>query len=771
MKKINLLRMVVCLLLSLFMATSCSSTDDEGFDDEPELVSEVEDAISDELDDAGDDEGFGDDGDVAGGDDFEDEGFGDDDVAGGDDFEDDGEVDAGAGDDFGDDDFGDDDFGDDDLAGGDDDFGDEDFGDEDFDDDSFEDDGFGDVAEAVDGGDDFDSFDAEEAVSEALTQDVAINEPESVGDGFDIDEPAPIVEEEPIAPAETFAETINISSIDFKSSEGGGGIIMIKTSAPASISQRENPEQRQMMIDIDSATIPESLKRPFIMKDFSGTPFAGLNAYEQEDGNTVSLVVQMKQGYALPGVQQEGNSILVLANGNVAPTMAQVDEEQPDASNTFVAQAPTGGQGIMSAANFNDFIRNNQRYYGRPISIQASQVQVRDLINFIADESGANILVSNNVKGQMSLKLREVPWDQALVTVMKSHGLGYVREGSVLRISTLKELEEIATMVSLSQRNIDNLQPKKVKMFTINFADTKEVEDTVKKLLTPEKGIITVDKRTNNVIVTDTDEVLKKVSSIIQNLDVAPSQVMIEGKIVEAQESFIQRVGMRWGTANGVNEISPNGGRSGSPILMRPSVNLNSTTEDDITAAAGLFSLSIGTLKTIGDLTARLALSETENLTKILSSPRIIAVNKEKAEITQETEALTVTSTVSDGIVSRVVERTPVKLNLSVTPQITNTDSVMMDFEVTREFLGSVEDTQSLARAVNKRSAKSKMLVKSGETAVIGGIYDSLGLTGVTGPVGLKDIPIIGWLFKSRVKDSRKNELIIFLTPKIQKKG
>ena len=198
---------------------------------------------------------------------------------------------------------------------------------------------------------------------------------------------------------------------------------------------------------------------------------------------------------------------------------------------------------------------------------------------------------------------------------------------------------------------------------------------------------------------------------------------------------------------------------------------MNSTSVGEISGAAGLFSLSIGTLKSLGDLTASLALSENENLTKILSSPRIIAVNKERAEISQQTEVLTVTSTVSDGVVSNNIERKPVSLKLSVTPQITNNGKVMMDFNVSRGFPGPVEDTQTLARAVNSRSARSKIQVNSGETAVIGGIYDSLGLTGESGPIGLKDIPILGWLFKSKVKENRKNELIIFLTPKILNKG
>ncbi len=747
MKMRNLLWMVICLL-SLTLFTSCTSTDD-GFDDGSDVLTEVEEAIDEELeDDEGfddeegddfadsDDEGFGDEGED---DDFADEGFDDE---GGDDFADSG--DEGFGDDEGDD-FGDDDFGD---EGGD------DFADA-------EDDGFGEEVAVND--DDFDDFAEEGAISESVNQDEAIEE--AITEPIEEIEQVAI-EEEPIIeePIEQSVANNAVSSIDFDSVEGNTGVIVIKTASPAEISQRVNNDQRQMVIDIFNTTIPESLKRPFIMKDFNGTPFAGLNAYQQDNGTTTSVVIQMRPGTSMPQIQQEGNSILAMASsGAISPVASN---EAPEESQTYIPKAPMN-KGILSANNFYEFLIGNANYYGKPISIQANNVNIRDLLNFISEESGANIIVSKDVKGQISLKLRQVPWDQALVTIMKSNSLGYVREGNVLRIATLKELEGLATAIKKTHDNISQLQPALVKTYTINYADPGQIVGNIKLVLTPNKGRAIMDTRTNTMIITDSQEVQSKVAKIIKLLDIKPKQVLIEGKIVEAQEKFTQNIGVQWGAKNGSSIVDQSGGPFGSPILIQPRVEMNSSNFSQISAASGFASLTIGTLKSIGDLTASLALSENENLTKILSQPRILAMNKERAEISQKAEVLTITSTVDNGVVSEKVERKPVTLRLQVTPQITNNNDVLMDFNVSRAFPGAIENTQTLARAVNERAAKSKVIVKSGETAVIGGIYDSLGLKGETGPAGLRKIPIIGWLFKSKVKENTKNELLIFLTPKV----
>ncbi len=410
----------------------------------------------------------------------------------------------------------------------------------------------------------------------------------------------------------------------------------------------------------------------------------------------------------------------------------------------------------------------NQNFFGRNISLQVKDADVRDVVNFLAEESGANIVMSDDVTGKISLKLRRIPWDQALVTVMRTKSLGYVRQGNVLRISTLKALQaetEATNKIIEAQKAI---VPSIVQVIPVSYADLEELSRSVVPFLSKD-GRLVFDKRTSTIVVTDKQETVERVQKLVKTLDIPPAQVSIESKIVEAVEEFDNFIGVNWSFSGAPVLLSSTGGADSAPINMNLGVNSATLTRGFTGASPFNANLNIGTLDIFGDLNAALTLAERDSLAKVISSPRISAMNREKSTIKQESENVTIINTRSEqtGIITKSEKRTPFSLELSVTPQITADGGVIMDLDVKREFLGPLLDAETGARAINKRSAKTKVLVRNGQTTVIGGIYTSDETEASNGIPGLKNLPIIGWLFKSKSFQRSKNELLIFLTPRI----
>ena len=438
-------------------------------------------------------------------------------------------------------------------------------------------------------------------------------------------------------------------------------------------------------------------------------------------------------------------------------------EEKFDEGEESVDETSDGGDlnlKVLGARSLEEFLMNNNRFYGKNISLSLSGVDIREAIKFIAEESGANLVLSEQVKGNVYMKLRDVPWDQALITLLRSNRLGYVRQGTVIRISTLKQLQEESQASKAILEAQKALMPLHVRVVSVSYADVEKLSAQLTPFLTPSRGKLVIDPRTSSVIITDTDMVLNRLSALIKRLDLPPEQVMIESRVVEATEAFSRSLGISWGASGIETELGSSS--SGDPLFIKPSFGVR--------PAGGVLSFNIGTLDFLGDLDATLELAETDSTARVISSPRIVTINKEPSKISQSGEVISIgTVTQEGGTIASKVERTSVTLSLSVTPQITASGGVIMDVDVQRQFPGAIEDRATLARAVNSRSAKTKVLVQNGETAVIGGIYDTRESQGESGVPILMDIPVLGWLFKSRSYENRKNELLIFLTPRVMK--
>lgn len=584
-------------------------------------------------------------------------------------------------------------------------------------------------------------------------------------------EELPPQEEVPPQVEQPTSPSNKVMAIHYLASKNGG-TVEIKTSLPADYSVRPNASANQYVIEIQNAILPDSLKRPYIMKDFESA-IGSINAYQNPGGTTARIVVQMK-GPGEPVVSQEGNTLLVLppdapqvqmAASSAAPKEGATPPDGDAAS--YDVKSASKDEKILGARTLDEFLMGGGRFYGTPISIETKDADVRDVISFIGEHSGVNLVISDDVEGKVTLKLRQVPWDQALVIVMRSRGLGYTRQGNVLRITKLSTLQAEAQAAKQIVDSQQTLSPLKVKVMPVSFANVADLEKQVKPFLTTTRGQVVSDARTSSLIITDTADVLMRVERLVKELDIPPAQVMIEGKIVEAGETFSRQVGVNWSLSGSPVTLAENGGVRGTPLRLQSDFGVVSLNPTQLGAQNGSFGLRIGRMDFLGNLNAALSLAQADSLVRIISSPRIVTINKEKAEISQKGETISVTSTVSGETITPMVTRTPVELKLDVTPQITSEGSVMLDVNVLRQFAGGIVDPNSQARPVNSRSAKTKVLVANGQTAVIGGIYQSDETESETGVPVLKDVPVLGWLFKQKSQQKDKNELLIFLTPRI----
>jgi type IV pilus assembly protein PilQ len=578
--------------------------------------------------------------------------------------------------------------------------------------------------------------------------------------------PAPVPTPEPAEPVpapQPVVEKAAVRDIKFLNNPGGG-TVLIETSKPVSYQTRLNTATQQFVIELADVDLPPGLQRPFNTAG-AGSRIGGINAYQSAGSTTARIVVQLAgTGGAEPIVQQEGTSLVIIPPAPPVVAKSAPPMELPVSEDS---EAPRKGQSL-SARTLDEFLTGNQKFVGRNISLQVKDADVRDVVNFLAEESGANIVMSDDVEGKISLKLRRVPWDQALVTVMRTKGLGYVRQGNVLRISTLKSLQaetEATQRILEAQKNI---VPAVVEVIPVSYANIEDLTKTLGAFMSKD-GRVVADSRTSTLILTDKGEVVERVRKLIKTLDIPPAQVSIESKIVEAVENFQNFLGVNWNFSGAALNMSPSGGHQGAPIDL--TLGMSSATLSRNFQGSNPFNstLQIGTLDFFGDLTATLTLAERDSLAKVISAPRISAMNREKSTITQEGETVAVISSRNEqtNTVTKQDKKTPYKLELQVTPQITADGGVIMDLKVRREFPGPIEDEETKSRGVNKRSAETKVLVRNGQTAVIGGIYTSDETEASSGVPGLKNLPIIGWLFKNKSFERTKNELLIFLTPRI----
>ncbi len=708
-------------------------------------------------------------------------------LGGGDDFADD---DFGAGDDFGDD------LGGDEFAASDD-FGGDEFANESFDDESFDD-------EFADEG-----FEVSSTNKAQVDQQLAEDELGGFDDFSEFEEETPLQDEfafeaepivdEPVAgPVVDVPQTVSdsgnqITNLEYKAYENGGTVV-IETTSPAQYQKIVDPELNQVIIQVDDVFLPERFKRPYVTKDFK-QDIATINAYADATG-AARFVIQLKRPIE-PAIQQEGNSILVMTAGGVPMQQAGADplegsgpDEQPldqlvsenqmDIPEDQAGGAAGGGmqvgvrtsRGGVSPANGmpsssleqsfgglekSGLALNAGNFAGEKINLEFVDEEVRTIIEVIAELSGVNLIMDKEVEGKTSIKLRDVPWDQALLVLLRSQGLGYVKQGSVLRIAKQATLSQEAQAVSnqiKSEKQAKLLSGGiKVKYIPVSYAKVSELAGKLKDF-TSSEGKVAFDDRTSSLVITDYGEYIDRIADLVRALDTAPMQVEIEAKLIEARETFIRESGINWDIGG---QPFPFGDQTGT---------ISSGLSGNLASNGFSLDLNIGTFDIFGDLSAALAVFESDDKIKVLSQPRIVTMNKVPAEIKQTLQVPFQQTTVAvSGPPVVTFELLDVVLGLKVTPQITFKGDVILEVEVNRDFAGA--QNQDGSRELNKRNAKSTVMVKNGKTAVIGGIYQLDDGDIETGIPLLKDIPLLGNLFKQNREEKIKSELLLFLKPKI----
>lgn len=553
-----------------------------------------------------------------------------------------------------------------------------------------------------------------------------------------------------------------ITNLEYKSFESGGTVV-ITAEQSFDYQVREEPQFNQTVIEIADIQLPEKFKLPYIAKDF-GQPVATINAYQDNGATTARVVIQYKNS-TKPSIEKKDNSLLVMnsntgGGGAETPIMGSGGDEI-EADMTVAATAsdsPTASGNVAP---------------NRPITLEMDDVEIREVIKLIADEVNINIIMDSSIKGPTSVHLKKVPWEEALNVILRSHSLGYVRQGNVMRIApqdTLtKEATAFAERITKEDQAKRALANRKVKVFPVNYADVDDLAGKLTPFLTisgqggAAGGGMTIDlpgravgdKRSNSIVVTDYEEVMERIERVIRTLDIPPLQVLLEGKIVEANENFLREFGLQWTSTNSDVGIA---GKTGTLV--------STVRGDGVPQGAGLFQqLTIGSFDILGEISAILGILEREEKVKVLSSPRVMAMNKEKSIIKQSTQLPITQQTVSNGVVTTSVSFQEAVLSMEVTPQVTFTGDTILDIKVQRDVPGAPNSGGNIA--INKREASGKVLVKNGQTMVMGGIYDMNESVAEAGIPWLKDIPVLGYLFKSKKKQLIKNELVIFMTPKI----
>jgi type IV pilus assembly protein PilQ len=445
-----------------------------------------------------------------------------------------------------------------------------------------------------------------------------------------------------------------------------------------------------------------------------------------------------------------------------APKLVSGDVLDKDISDPKVEPAKSKSDKAMEEAFSLDkaatqpALKQGKTYTGRKVTLEFSDADIKKIFQLLAEVSNQNILVSDDVTGTISLKLVNVPWDQALDVILENKGLGMQKEGNIVQIrprTKMKSLDDEAVEMRLTE---EKKMPLSTVIFDVNFAELTAIKTQFDQLKSKRTdSSISTDLRTNKIIVVDIDPNISKMRKLLDQLDIPEKQVMIEARIVEASSNFARDIGVKWnfGYQDGSASVANINNLTGSMGGVVTNVLPTGTTGG---VAAGM---SFGKLLSNIQLDMRLSAASTVGQVKIISTPKVLTVNNKPAKISQGQMIPYQNTSSSDGAKTEFIEAA---LSLEVTPHITADGSVNMKIKASNNTAGVGSPPP-----INKKEATTELVVRNGETTVIGGIYVDSETEGDTGVPYISDIPLLGWLFKSNAKSKTKNEMLIFITPKI----
>ena len=429
--------------------------------------------------------------------------------------------------------------------------------------------------------------------------------------------------------------------------------------------------------------------------------------------------------------------------------------------------------------------KNERRYSGRRIDLDFKDADIHNILRLLSEVGGVNVVTADNVGGTVTIRMRDVPWDQALDVVLQAKSLGMVRQGNLLRVAPLAQLEQEREAAIARKKQQQQLAPLETRLVPVSYATANDLQPRVRELLT-ERGSVSTDTRTNMLIVRDIVGQLDDVEDLVRSLDTQTPQVLIESRIVEASSSYSRDIGIQWGGAAVMSSATGNptglrfpsdiGVAGGVPVDNAPTQGLspfNGTVNNPNFAvnlpavtgngAGGALGLTMGSLSGAVNLNVRLSAAEAAGSVRIISSPRVLTLDNNEASISQGT--LIPFSQVSAQGVNTAFQEA--KLELNVTPHVTSDGAVAMDVKITRNEPDFGRTGAQGDPTILEREAQTQLLVDDGDTVVIGGIYTRNTGRNVDQVPFLGDIPVLGVFFKRRRFREDRNELLIFLTPRI----
>ncbi|MBA1187156.1 type IV pilus secretin PilQ [Stutzerimonas nitrititolerans] len=553
---------------------------------------------------------------------------------------------------------------------------------------------------------------------------------------------APVVQPTPAA-----VQSKSISNIDFRRGDDGAGNIVISLSDP-SISPNIEEQGGKIRVTFAKTQLPEALRVRLDVQDFA-TPVKFVDATSQ--GGAASIAIEPTGRYDYLAYQTDDKLTI-----SIKPLTADEAEKR-------------------NAEHF--------AYSGEKLSLNFQDIDVRSVLQLIADFTDLNLVASDTVQGNITLRLQNVPWDQALALVLKTKGLDKRQVGNVLLVAPADEIAARERQELESQRQIAELAPLRREVVQVNYAKAADIARLFQSVTsngasTEDRGSIAVDDRTNNIIAYQTQERLDELRRIVAQLDIPVRQVMIEARIVEANVDYDKALGVRWG-GNYVNDQWSAYGKDGSRSVDDDGfVRLPGTDTVggfkldegvapvpfvDMGVLGSTSGVGIGFISDHVMLDLQLSAMEKTGNGEVVSQPKVMTADKETAKILKGTE-VPYQEASSSGATSTSFKEAA--LSLEVTPQITPDNRIIMEVKVTKD-APDFRNAMNGIPPIDKNEVNAKILVSDGETVVIGGVFSNSQSKSVDKVPFLGDLPFLGRLFRRDVVTDAKSELLVFLTPRI----
>ncbi len=558
-----------------------------------------------------------------------------------------------------------------------------------------------------------------------------------------------------------------IENIDFRRGEEGEGRVVIKLTE-ANIPMDISEEFGKVVVKFLGIKLPDELRQTLDVLDFA-TPVKSISSFEEDDNVRIEI----------------------------EPVSSNFEHVAYQANNIFTIELKP-----ISKEELEEVKKEKFGYTGERLSLNFQDIPVRAVLQLIADFTSLNVVVSDSVDGNLTLRLKNVPWDQALDIILKAKGLSKRESGTVLMIAPSEEIAAQEKIDLEAQQSITELAPIRSAFFTINFAkvgelaslfsggdtgggDGEEGGSTASAGILSPRGNVIIDERTNTLIVKDTEEVISEIRRTLKKLDIPIRQVMISSRIVIAQDEFTRELGSRFGvtraatnsngfgvttgTFQGADTIASSGitniANSGSPtpFTIPSGANAADRLNVNLGTAGAAGSLAFAVLSGSSLIDLEISALQAENKGEVVSSPRVVTADRHEAHIEQGVE-IPYLSASSSGATQ--VQFKKAVLSIVVTPQITPDDRVIMDLAVNNDTVG---DIFAGIPSIDTREVGTQVLVNNGDTVVLGGIYQQVTRDEVEKVPFLGDIPIIGYFFRHTLESDKRRELLIFVTPKILK--